>query len=95
MFKKILSAITIVLVVIIGWKAFSGNVEIDGQTMTMLEATWYSLQRINIWVLLLIIPEQILMSYAAGQIYFAFLTQRTSLLWVNGGRWKWSPRITP
>ena len=78
MFKKILSAITIVLVVIIGWKAFSGNVEIDGQTMTMLEATWYSLQRINIWVLLLIIPEQILMYYAAGQIYFAFLTQRKS-----------------
>ena len=76
MFKKILSVITILLVVLIAWKAFSGEVEIDGQTMTMLEATWYSLQRINGWVLLLIIPEQILMYYAAGQIYFAFLRQR-------------------
>ena len=57
MFKKILSVVTILLVALIAWKAFSGNVEIDGQTMTMLEATWYSLQRVNIWVLLLIIPE--------------------------------------
>ena len=76
MFKKILSVVTILLVALIAWKAFSGSVEIDGQTMTMLEATWYSLQRINGWVLLLIIPEQILMYYAAGQIYFAFLRQR-------------------
>ena len=76
MFKKILSVVTILLVALIAWKAFSGSVEIDGQTMTMLEATWYSLQRINVWVLLLIIPEQILMYYAAGQIYFAFLRQR-------------------
>lgn len=76
MFKKILSVVTILLVALIAWKAFSGPVEIDGQTMTMLEATWYSLQRINGWVLLLIIPEQILMYYAAGQIYFAFLRQR-------------------
>ncbi len=76
MFKKILSIVTLLLVALIAWKAFSGSVEIDGQTMTMLEATWYSLQRINIWVLLLIIPEQILMYYAAGQIYFAFLRQR-------------------
>ena len=76
MFKKILSAVTLLLVALIAWKAFSGEVEIDGQTMTMLGATWYSLQRINIWILLLIIPEQILMYYAAGQIYFAFLRQR-------------------
>ena len=76
MFKKILSVVTILLVALIAWKAFSGSVEIDGQTMTMLEATWYSLQRINVWVLLLIIPEQIMMYYAAGQIYFAFLRQR-------------------
>jgi len=76
MFKKILSIVTLLLVALIAWKAFSGSVEIDGQTMTMLEATWYSLQRINVWVLLLIIPEQILMYYAAGQIYFAFLRQR-------------------
>ena len=76
MFKKILSVVTLLLVALIAYKAFSGEVEIDGQTMTMLEATWYSLQRINIWIVLLIIPEQILMYYAAGQIYFAFLRQR-------------------
>ncbi|MBR0133880.1 UPF0104 family protein [Candidatus Saccharibacteria bacterium] len=76
MFKKILSIVTLLLVALVAWKAFSGEVVIDGQTMTMLEATWYSLQRINVWVLLLIIPEQILMYYAAGQIYFAFLRQR-------------------
>ena len=76
MFKKILSAITIVLVVVIAYNAFSEVVEMDGQTMTMLDATWYSMKNINIWVLLLIIPEQLLMYYAAGQIYFAFLCQR-------------------
>ncbi len=76
MFKKILSVVTLLLVALIAYKAFSGTVEIDGQTMTMLEGTWYSLQRINIWIVLLIIPEQILMYYAAGQIYFAFLRQR-------------------
>ena len=76
MFKKILGVVTLLLVALIAYKAFSGEVEIDGQTMTMLEATWYSLQRINIWIVLLIIPEQILMYYAAGQIYFAFLRQR-------------------
>ena len=76
MFKKILSIVTLVLVAVIAYNAFSAQVEIDGQTMTMLEATWYSLKSINIWVLLLIIPEQILMYYAAGQIYFAFLRQR-------------------
>ena len=78
MFKKILSVATLILVAFIAYKAFSANVVIDGQTMTMLEATWYSLKSINIWVLLLIIPEQILMYYAAGQIYFAFLRQRKS-----------------
>jgi len=78
MFKKIISAVTLLLVAIIAYKAFSAEAVIDGKTMTMLEATWYALNSINIWVLLLIIPEQILMYYAAGQIYFAFLTQRKS-----------------
>ncbi len=76
MFKKILSVVTLVLVAFIAYNAFSAEVVIDGQTMTMLEATWASLKSINIWVLLLIIPEQILMYYAAGQIYFAFLRQK-------------------
>lgn len=78
MFKKILSVVTLLLVALIAYKAFSAPVEIDGQTMTMLQATWYSFKEINVWVVLLIIPEQILMYYSAGQIYFAFLKQRKS-----------------
>lgn len=50
----------------------------DSEYLTFLGATIYSLKNINIWVLLLLIPEQIMMYYAAGQIYFAFLTQRKS-----------------
>lgn len=76
MFKKILSAVTLVLVVFIGYKAFSSEVVIDGQQMTMLAATLQAFGQLNIWVLMLLIPEQILMYYAAGQIYFAFLRQR-------------------
>ena len=50
----------------------------DSEYLTFLGATIYSLKNINIWILLLLIPEQIMMYYAAGQIYFAFLTQRKS-----------------
>ena len=72
MFKKILSVVTLLLVALIAYKAFSGTVEIDGQTMTMLDGTWYSLQHINIWIVLLIIPEQILMYYF-GSFYLSGL----------------------
>lgn len=34
---------------------------------------WGYMQNMNIWVLLLIVPGQIFMYYAAGQVYFAFL----------------------
>ena len=44
--------------------------------LTFLGATIYSLKSINVWILLLLVPEQIMMYYAAGQIYFAFLRQR-------------------
>ncbi len=97
MFKKILSAITLLLVALVAWNAFSAssgvvvteelaaNSPLAAQFTTVTEqteyltffgATIYSLKTINIWVLLLLIPEQILMYYAAGQIYFAFLRQR-------------------
>lgn len=75
-FKKILSVITLVLVGLIAYSAFSAEVEIEGQTMTMIQATWEAFRSMNIWVLLILIPEQVLMYYAAGQIYFAFLRQR-------------------
>lgn len=79
MLKKIISAITLVLVAYIAYDAFSAPVEVDGQTMTMLAATFYAFQKLNIWVLMLLIPEQILMYYAAGQIYFAFLQARRKI----------------
>ena len=99
MFKKILSVITLALVIFVVYNAFTSSAgeqflvteelrmnypiasrfttEVDGQNyLTFLGATLYALKSINIWVLLLLIPEQILMYYAAGQIYFAFLKQR-------------------
>ena len=76
MLKKVLSVITLVLVAFIGYQAFSGEVELNGEMMPMWDALVYSFQHLNPWILLLLIPEQIMMYYAAGQIYFAFLRQR-------------------
>lgn len=79
MFKKILSIVTLILVVLIAYMAFTETVVIDGEEMTMGAATIYSLTKLNIWVLLLLIPEQIFMYYCAGQIYFAFLKARQGI----------------
>ncbi len=76
MIKRILSVITLLLVAFIAYQAFTGEVELNGQMMPMWDALVYSFQHLNPWILLLLIPEQILMYYAAGQIYFAFLKQR-------------------
>ena len=79
MFKKILSVITIILVAVIAYAAFTEQVVIDGVSMTMWDATIQAFTRLNVWVLLLIIPEQIFMYFAAGQIYFAFLRARQGI----------------
>lgn len=79
MFKKILSVITIALVVVIAYAAFNEEVVIDGETITMWAATIRAFTDLNIWVLLLLIPEQILMYFSAGQIYFAFLRARQGI----------------
>jgi Predicted integral membrane protein len=76
MFKKILSAVTLILIAIIAYKAFSAPAPGDMTGMTMFEATLASFKDMNGWVLLLLIPEQLFMYYAAGKIYFAFLQQR-------------------
>ena len=76
MFKKILSAVTLVLIAFIAYKAFSAPAPGDMTGMTMFEATLASFGDMNVWVLLLLIPEQLFMYYAAGKIYFAFLQQR-------------------
>ena len=79
MFKKILSAVTLILVVVIGYSTFSEVVTIDGQEMTMFQATVDAFRELNIWILLLLIPEQFLMYFAAGQMYFSFLRQRKKI----------------
>ena len=79
MFKKILSVVTIILVIIIGYTTFSDKVVIDGQEETMFQATLEAMKDLNIWVLLLLIPEQALMYFSAGQMYFAFLKERRKM----------------
>jgi len=84
MFKKILSVVTVVLVVVIGYAVFTEMVEVDGTMMTMAQATMYSLGQLDVWLLFLLIPEQILMYYCAGQIYFAFLRARQGIKVTQG-----------
>ena len=79
MFKKILSVVTIVLVAVIAYVAFNEEIVVDGETMTMWTATIRAFSTLNIWILLLLIPEQLLMYYSAGQIYFAFLRTRQGI----------------
>ncbi|MDR0591630.1 MAG: flippase-like domain-containing protein [Candidatus Nomurabacteria bacterium] len=62
MFKKILSVITLVLVAVVVWVARDSLTSSIGYIKTL-----------NIWVLLFLIPEQLFMYYAAGQMYFAYI----------------------
>ena len=74
MLKKILSAVTLVLVAIIIYAARE----------QVWEALLY-LQELNAWVLLLLIPQQLAMYAAAGQMYFSFLRAKMG---VKLGAWK-------
>lgn len=78
MFKKILSVVTLLLVAFIAYETFSSATVYEGETITMFEATLRSLEYMNPWFLVLLIPEQIMMYYSAGQMYFAFFRQRKS-----------------
>ena len=113
MWKKIISVITIVLVIFVaygvltsasglevtdethviddgaveefwGAQKYSKEVdtdkdgEADTRELTFLGATLFAWQKMNVPVLLALIPEQALMYFAAGQIYFAVLKQRKS-----------------
>ncbi|MDR2064035.1 MAG: flippase-like domain-containing protein [Candidatus Nomurabacteria bacterium] len=62
MFKKILSIATVVLVGVVVWMARD---EI-GEAL-------HHLARMNIWIFLLIIPAQLVMYFAAGQVYFSYI----------------------
>lgn len=111
MFKKIVSVVTVLLVIFVaynvlsassglvvnndgrvvdgekieefwGAETFSRNVDedkdgiTDSRQLTFLGATLFAWQEMNVPVLFALIPEQIAMYYAAGQIYFAFLKQK-------------------
>ncbi len=111
MFKKIVSIVTIVLVIFVahgvlsspsglvvnennrvidgdvvvdfwGAETFSRDVDdnkdgiIESRQLTFLGATLFAWQEMNVPVLFALIPEQMAMYFAAGQIYFAFLKQK-------------------
>jgi len=80
MFKKILSIVTLALIIVIVWGALAQEVTIDEQTMFVWQALLQQLQTLNPLVLILLIPAQILMYYAAGQMYFSFLRAKRNRL---------------
>jgi uncharacterized protein (TIRG00374 family) len=62
MFKKILSVATLVLVAVIIFAARDEVIE-----------AFHHMGEMNIWILLFLIPAQLVMYYAAGQIYFSYI----------------------
>jgi uncharacterized protein (TIRG00374 family) len=68
MLKKILSVVTLVLVIVIVWHAWPELVEAVSQIRNM-----------NIWILLLLVPVQMLMFFSAGEIYFSYLRAKGKL----------------
>ena len=62
MFRKVLTVITLVLLAFVVWNAKDEIL----QAITFLSQT-------NIWVVLLLIPEQLFMYYCCGQIFFSYM----------------------
>jgi uncharacterized protein (TIRG00374 family) len=62
MFKKILSIATVVLVGVVIWFARDEIVE-----------AFHHLGQMNLWIFLLLIPAQLIMYFAAGQVYFSYV----------------------
>lgn len=62
MFRRIVSVITLLLVAVVVW----------GAREQIFEAFNY-LGNTNIWLILLLIPEQLFMYYCAGQIFFSYM----------------------
>ena len=67
-FKKVLSLATLVLMAVI---VFASRHE--------FVAVWHKLQDMNLWILALLLPIQILMYFAAGQVYFSYLKEKKQL----------------
>ncbi len=62
MFRKVLSVITLILLAFVIWNAKD----------EILQAVNF-LGQTNIWVVLLLIPEQLFMYYCCGQIFFSYM----------------------
>lgn len=61
-FRKILTIVTLILVVVVVW----------GAREDIMNAIGY-LANTNLWFVLLLIPEQLFMYYCAGQIFFSYM----------------------
>lgn len=64
-FRRILTIITLVLVVVVVWAARED----------IMNAIGY-LANTNLWFVLLLIPEQLFMYYCAGQIFFSYMAAK-------------------
>lgn len=62
MFRKILSVVTLILLAIVVWNARDEIV----QAINFLGQT-------NIWIILLLIPEQLFMYFCCGQMFFSYM----------------------
>ena len=65
MFRKILSVVTLILVVLVIWQAHD----------QIFEAINY-LANTNLWFILALIPEQLFMYYCAGQMFFSYMSAK-------------------
>lgn len=65
MFRKILSAVTLILLVIVLWNAHD----------QIFEAINY-LRDTNLWFILALIPEQLFMYFCAGQMFFSYMSAK-------------------
>ncbi len=71
-FRTILSIATVGLVGYVVYQNWPDIVE-----------TWYHLREANLIVLLLLIPEQLFMYYACGQIFFTYLSKKVAKLFTK------------
>lgn len=64
-FKNILSIVTLVLVAVVVW----------GAREEIFQAVDY-LSKTNLWIILLLIPEQLFMYFCAGQMFFSYMSSK-------------------
>ena len=83
MFRKVLTILTLILVVVVVW----------GAREDIFEAINY-LSQTNLFFILLLIPEQLFMYYCAGQIFFSYMAAKAHAEAEKRPRTKKSPTKT-